>query len=595
MDDIDNFVIVNSTEDKMFKQPLISQCSYIYSYLNNNFTRAKNLEKINQFYLKLPSIITILFSNKIETFDDFLSLYSLLNYEESQKNLFYYIINPPLNVIQTYKVEKTLIFSNQLINSKLFEIMTNNLKSKDKLYLYCDIYEYYIIHFLLTVKNYSGECVKYLSIKEDAVQIKINKERSFQANCFTSLLSNYLQYLKNPFWNKKMLFFLGFFNQICLDDYAQYNIKIDDIMKHQQKKLYFSQAMISSVPRPKYSNFIIISLLDNLMPTIHDYFFDITTIVDNFFINFFHFFKFQFEFLPNLQNNKDIYLNELGSLLYSYLIPKFNSSELKQKEKNIKSFFIQNLPFYTELINYFIINYEVSITTKNTNWILMQKLLKLIEPKDNTNSIFQYISFEGLRDYSIGKTKYYVGEGNIEEVILHLHTTKDKLFPYSNITNKRIVLNLVKVIKNNIQNKEKEPIIQKNENLINVLHELCAQLVNIYSIENLINNQKEYQKDNKKEIHLSQSLKFYHKSIWELPRDKEEIELLFIILKYISYIVDKFRGIKNENGLPITNLRPLCNYYYFMKMFIIFSMFIFLVFVIYSTSQSQLLSKESDQ
>ena len=131
MDDIDNFVIVNSTEDKMFKQPLISQCSYIYSYLNNNFTRAKNLEKINQFYLKLPSIITILFSNKIETFDDFLSLYSLLNYEESQKNLFYYIINPPLNVIQTYKVEKTLIFSNQLINSKLFEIMTNNLKSGD--------------------------------------------------------------------------------------------------------------------------------------------------------------------------------------------------------------------------------------------------------------------------------------------------------------------------------------------------------------------------------------------------------------------------------------------------------------------------------
>ena len=86
---------------------------------------------------------------------------------------------------------------------------------------------------------------------------------------------------------------------------------------------------------------------------------EITTIVDNFFINFFHFFKFQFEFLPNLQNNKDIYLNELGSLLYSYLIPKFNSSELKQKEKNIKSFFIQNLPFYTELINYFIINYEV--------------------------------------------------------------------------------------------------------------------------------------------------------------------------------------------------------------------------------------------
>ena len=83
--------------------------------------------------------------------------------------------------------------------------------------------------------------------------------------------------------------------------------------------------------------------------------------------------------------------------------------------------------------------------------------------------------------------------------------------------------------------------------------------------------------------------------ISELPRDKEEIELLFIILKYISYIVDKFRGIKNENGLPITNLRPLCNYYYFMKMFIIFSMFIFLVFVIYSTSQSQLLSKESDQ
>ena len=593
MDDIENFVIVNSSEDKMFKQPLISQCSYIYSYLNNNFTKAKNLEKINQFYLKLPSIITILFSNKIETFDDFISLYSLLNFEEGQKNLFYYIINPPLNVIQTYKVEKKLIFSNQLLNSKLLEIMTNNLKSKDKIYLYCDIYEYYIIHFLLTVKNYSGECVKYLSIKEETVKLKINKERSFQANCFTSLLSNYLQYLKNPFWNKKMLFFLGFFNQICLDDYAQYNIKIDDIMKHQQKKLYFSQAMISSVPRPKYSNLIILSLLNDLMPTIHDYFFDITTIVDNFFINLFHFFKFQFEFLPNLQKNKDIYLNELGLLLYSYLIPKFNCNELKQREKNIKNFFIQNLPFYTELINYYIINYEVSL--KNINWILMQKLLNVIEPKDNTISIFQYISYEGLRDYSTGKTKYYVGEGNIEEVVLHLHTNKDKLFPYSNLTNKRIVANLVKVIKSNIMKKEKESIIQKNENLINILHELCAQLINLYSLDNLINNQKDYQSNSKKEIHLSQSLKFYNKSTWELPRDKEEIEFLFILLKYISYIVDKFRGIKNENGLPITNLRPLCNYYYFMKIFMIFGMFIFLIFVIYSTSQSQLLSKGSDK
>ena len=67
MDEIENFIYQNSQNSQIL-QSINEQCGFILNYLTEYFLISKNIEKINKFYLHFPSIISILLSNKIETF-----------------------------------------------------------------------------------------------------------------------------------------------------------------------------------------------------------------------------------------------------------------------------------------------------------------------------------------------------------------------------------------------------------------------------------------------------------------------------------------------------------------------------------------------
>lgn len=592
MDEIENFIYQNSQNTQIL-QSINEQCSFILNYLTEYFLISKNIEKINKFYLHFPSIISILLSNKIETFEDFLSLYNLLSFNEGNVNFFHIVVNPPFNIVKTYKVEQKLL-NNKKVNQKLLQFLSSdiNTKSKQNEFLFFDIFEYYLIHFLLTVKNYNIECVKFLNITDDNHILRINKERSFQVNLFKSLFDNYLQYLNNVFWSKRMLFFLSFINEIWLTEYYDYSVHIEEISKLQQKKLHFSQNVISSVSKPQYPNLLIVSCINSLIPLLHEHYFELSNIIDNIFRCLFYFMKFSFTYLSNIPNQKGHYLNELGNLLYSYLIPRFdNVVDQKKKEKNIKDFFFLNLPFYTELTNDLIINYDKLTYIKNEDWVLFLNLLNLISPNTNKEGIFQYISFDLMKNYSEGKTKYYSGDIQIDQMVNSLQTKKEHLFPFSNKENKKYILNILKNIKSILTKINNDANKNMNQHLSQVLEEIYNKLSVLYSISGKLIENNATQQKSKKLIHLSKTLKLIQKSPWELPKNQEENEFLFLVMKTTSYIVDYFRGIRNEK-VPVTNLRPFCNYFNFLKIFIFIIIFSSLIFIIYSTSQTKLISRE---
>lgn len=590
MDEIENFIYQNSQNNQTL-QSINEQCCFILNYLTEYFHVSKNIEKINKFYLHFPSIISILLSNKIETFEDLLSLYNLLSFNEGNVNFFHIVANPPFNVVKTYKVEQRLL-NNQKVNQKLLQFLSSdiNTKTKQNEFLYFDILEYYLIHFLLTIRDYNNECVKFLNIKEDNHILRINKERSFQVNLFKLLFDSYLQYLNNIFWSKRMLFFISFINEIWLTEYYNYNVNIEEINKLQKKKLHFSQNVISSVLKPEYPNLLIISCVNALIPLLHEHFFELSNIIDNLFRCFFYFLKFSFTHLSNVPNHKENYLNELGNLLYSYLIPWFdNVVDQKKKEKNIKDFYFLNLPFYTELTNDLFINYDKLTYIKNDDWVLLLNILNLIAPNTNKEGFFQYISFDLMKNYSEGKTKYYSGDIKIDQMVNFLQTKKENLYPFSSKENKKYILNILKNIKSITMSNDTNKNI--NQHLSQVLEEIYNKLSILYSISDQLIENNAIQHKSKKLIHLSKTFKIFQKSPWELPKNQEENDFLFFVMKTISYIVDYFRGIRKEKE-PVTNLRPFCNYLNFLKLFIFIIIFSSLIFIIYSTSQTKLISRE---
>ena len=97
-----------------------------------------------------------------------------------------------------------------------------------------------------------------------------------------------------------MLFFLSFINEIWLTEYYDYSVHIEEISKLQQKKLHFSQNVISSVSKPQYPNLLIVSCINSLIPLLHEHYFELSNIIDNnIFRCLFYFMQFSLTYLSN--------------------------------------------------------------------------------------------------------------------------------------------------------------------------------------------------------------------------------------------------------------------------------------------------------
>lgn len=597
-------------------------------------------------YLAIYNLFTLDFSRSNLSSIIIVSCSSSLNYILDISSISSYFTR------QDYLLSNKIALFKQLLNDYLIiNDSSNHLYNNNQCIM--PLFEYFIVVFLISAKKVEYTNRKYLNVytkdhqktfseyfkwncsvynKNESTNGQqtnetLNLNRSFQYNFYRNIFAEYLNFFYNEGMNSKLLFIFKAIDICWLYDYL-----IDDNLsstllktktettpfqfvkanKIKTSYTFFSSLSPSKKINAKYPNLLIIDCL-------------------SLFINF-TYEKLQVEHLFPLRKtllcflefafeNKttyyltDVYISDVISLWLSYALPwniTNSHSKINQNKSFIKQFININIPFYIVILDKCI--QAFSLYKNNANdYIQLSKSLLLfsIEKKNESNKSFvmDYLPFDKMRGYSLEDYKSFLGYEIIEKKLAYYGRSdiniKQIMIPFAFNSQGRqaansIILNNTLLIEklSSKDNNNTFKTVEKTKKFIDTLNQSNDIIKQLYQISN--NGSPVIQTTNfikyncnERQLYL-QRIIFPDKNPWNMPKHEDEISFLYIILKFISQIIDRLRGIKQiddnsssnqiTQSVALTNLRPLCNVFNLLNFFALLIILFSLCYTIYYSS-----------
>jgi hypothetical protein len=602
------------------REPNIQQdVNFLINYINSLY-KMTNRDKMNEFYNNIPTIFDKIFgiSKSSTTQQQRNSLINLLNadyirfedlelllhlfipLQNTTKNLYTAITSPP-DYVPDYKLSasvisnsiSTLVMQNRqdlLISIGLFDDLMKGVDTQrqalDSGNIILTISEYYIMILLIAIRDYQGqsrlslsrynenfvdfpryyENKKHLSEHSRDFMYSLEMNRSLVYNFYNLLMKTLVSTLsESKLWNDQMRlkFIISAIDLTWLTDYRI--IKADSRF---------------TVPMP---NLVLIDCLKNVISILQRQIFD----DDGYHLRddalLFRLQRPMFYFLKVLINkfisesfHSEINLNDIIKVWYTYIMPWDDSS----KTAKYKEYIQVNLLFYTELFNDYICAFSNLHKLSSSVLHLFNDILRLYIKNDKL-IVNNSIDIDMLIELSIDK---YYGKSakQIDNHVKHIGSSKKNLYPFENEENRFYVKNLIENISKwkYTLNKEENPEAKQFIQSLDISKEIIMKLYNIKKDE--ISDRSHAQPSSSNYISFKRDSQIKG-NVWKRKIISDESTILFYLFMNIAFVIDKIRkipahyDINGKREPPVTNLRPLCNYYNLISSFIFMTIIYILV------------------
>jgi hypothetical protein len=598
---------------------IIEDSNYMLNYINTYLYRIQNTEKTEEYYKSIPQILDKLFpiSARIKirskqtkifptfvdnldkgTLEDLDRALSLLLPNNLVKNIYTTVTNPP-NHVPEYKLDASILGmavnailkqGGQKFILNLFQDLSKNLETQKRALenenIILNIFEYFLIYFLVAIRDYPGKNkINLPKFNENFTEMyrksykPINKEINYSLDLNRSVVFNFYQILfkgildavseSRSMDDLKVLihavditwlsdYYIG---DNILDYKFQDNIGIPNLMvleclTHLIRSLQYNRIVPNDTLNP-----------DALLFTIQR--------------QLFHFIKQNFKKICLERLNTEVSINDIMRVWLTYITPWFEDGEVRFPV--LQSYILFNLLFYTDLFNDYIISLaNIGLNSQSVINSLNQ-VMKIYYLTDSGTIINSQLSLDLLKDMSLGtSSRSFIDTYNI--IDNHMRyigvSNRSSLYPFDKPENQ----NSAKIVYENLENwriKLSKEMRESNRDLLLFLENLTETqetLLKLYGIDNLrrglVNNYEDEFRKNVGANLLNSTPNIYsHRDIrnltnpWKRKIANNESIILFHILKFIAYYIDRLKGIpifrdsKGHVEPPVTDLRHYSNYY----------------------------------
>lgn len=602
-----------------------SKCDFMNKYINDNFIFKHNSENISLYYQNLDKILAIFFSTEINDIGEYIDMYKLFANLEEEKSISQFIMglnnknktdnNNEINIFNTivkpsfnirYRLDKSFLetdYSIYLNKSKENIILSDN---NEPTY---DIFSYFIILLLnKIIKLYhNNRKIKLILTNEQICNLDLNENRSIKANFFINIFKGYIRYIINNGCVDILSVIFKYVRLFCLNDFYIYQSEYNN-------QLGFYSKDDTNLPMPEF-HIIQIDVINILISLYQNIFIDnhINQLIEgkesniqfnrNLMEEYEYFVKYLYTYiktilskLNKMENYNEVDMLDVGYLLIHFIYPDLSRLNIKndniynnnslQEKKNINeininnlamSYIIDNLPFFTELIDLYILNIVNRFRNNQELLIIIQELTQCLCNESHLFFLFKYFMEKELIMFSLKITDFFAGhiyKNKYENKFLAFK--RESLYPFCDNKKRLKISNLLK----SIHNEDYKSLIKK---LYKITQEVKFEN-NIFS--------------NEKFIHLRKKILITNKT-WNYPRSTSESWFLYHFLSKVNFIINKFGRLlekenikKNQclifinryinlnkviNSMKNAQIRYMCNYFYICRLIILF----ILLFLLY--------------